>query len=73
MFPSNITIIAFFVSFLAMVASEGVLCCNRGYLFSLIHVAVGCICLLGVLVSVYFTEQKIVNFIKSFVKNQKQE
>ncbi|XP_030632458.1 protein RFT1 homolog [Chanos chanos] len=45
--------------------SEGMFCCDDGWLLRLVHVAVGAVCLLGVVVTVIFTETRLVQFIRT--------
>ncbi|KAK6319248.1 hypothetical protein J4Q44_G00104590 [Coregonus suidteri] len=45
--------------------SEGVFCCDGGWLLRLVHIAVGAGCLLGVLVTVLLTETKLVQFVQT--------
>lgn len=63
--PSPLLILALAVSAVATALSEGFLCCDKGWLFRLVHVGVGGVCLLIVLVTVYFTETGLTQFIKT--------
>ncbi|KAG7233138.1 hypothetical protein INR49_007434 [Caranx melampygus] len=46
--PSPLLLLALGVSAVVTAVSEGVLCCDSGWLLRLVHVAVGAVCLLGV-------------------------
>lgn len=63
--PSPLLILALAVSAVVTALSEGFLCCDKGWLFRLVHVGVGGVCLLIVLVTVYFTETGLTQFIKT--------
>uniref|UniRef100_A0A8C2K4L2 Protein RFT1 homolog n=1 Tax=Cyprinus carpio TaxID=7962 RepID=A0A8C2K4L2_CYPCA len=41
------------------------LCCDGGWLLRLVHVAVGGVCLMGVVITVFLTETKLVQFVRT--------
>lgn len=53
------------LSYVLTVVSEGVFCCDGGWLLRLVHIAVGAVCLLGVIAVAIVTERRLVEFIKS--------
>ncbi|XP_067854414.1 man(5)GlcNAc(2)-PP-dolichol translocation protein RFT1 isoform X2 [Heptranchias perlo] len=54
--------------------SEAVLCCELGLMFRLLHVMIGAVCLIIVLITIYFTEPKLVQFIRTqFLSRDKKE
>lgn len=63
--PSPLLILALLVSAVVTALSEFAFCCSRGWLFRLIHVAVGGVCLCFVLVTVYVTETQLVQFVQT--------
>ncbi|XP_012691497.1 protein RFT1 homolog isoform X2 [Clupea harengus] len=52
-------------SYALTTVSESVFCCDGGWLLWLVHVAVGGVCLLGVIATAFVTETRLVEFIKS--------
>jgi len=40
-------------------------CCDGGWLLRLVHVAVGAVCLLSVVITIFLTETKLVQFVKT--------
>uniref|UniRef100_A0A8C6U6E9 Protein RFT1 homolog n=1 Tax=Neogobius melanostomus TaxID=47308 RepID=A0A8C6U6E9_9GOBI len=63
--PSPLLILALGVSAVVTALSEFAFCCSHGWLFRLIHVAVGGVCLCFVLVTVYVTETQLVHFVQT--------
>ncbi|KAG7218181.1 hypothetical protein INR49_020567 [Caranx melampygus] len=63
--PSPLLLLALGVSAVVTAVSEGVLCCDSGWLLRLVHVAVGAVCLLGVCVAVLLTETRLVQFVRT--------
>ncbi|KAI1892741.1 hypothetical protein AGOR_G00136660 [Albula goreensis] len=63
--PSPMVLLALGLSAVLTAFSEGVFCCDRGWLFRLVHVGVGATCLLGVLATILFTETRLVHFIRT--------
>lgn len=61
--PSPLLLLALALSAVLTALSEGVFCCDGGWLLRLVHIAVGAGCLLGVLVTVLLTETKLVQFV----------
>ncbi|XP_055725365.1 protein RFT1 homolog [Salvelinus fontinalis] len=61
--PSPLLQLALALSAVLTALSEGVFCCDGGWLLRLVHIAVGAGCLLGVLVTVLLTETKLVQFV----------
>uniref|UniRef100_A0A8C8D171 Protein RFT1 homolog n=1 Tax=Oncorhynchus tshawytscha TaxID=74940 RepID=A0A8C8D171_ONCTS len=63
--PSPLLLLALALSAVLTALSEGVFCCDGGWLLRLVHIAVGAGCLLGVLVTVLLTETKLVQFVRT--------
>uniref|UniRef100_A0A8C1KXP7 Protein RFT1 homolog n=1 Tax=Cyprinus carpio TaxID=7962 RepID=A0A8C1KXP7_CYPCA len=63
--PHSAVIIALGVSSILTACSESMFCCDGGWLLRLVHVAVGAVCLLGVVVTVFFTETRLVQFVRT--------
>uniref|UniRef100_A0A8C9W411 Protein RFT1 homolog n=1 Tax=Scleropages formosus TaxID=113540 RepID=A0A8C9W411_SCLFO len=61
--PSPLLLFALGLSGVISCLSEATFCCDRGWLFRLVHVAVGAGCLLGVLASVLLSETRLVRFL----------
>ncbi|KAM8867707.1 man(5)GlcNAc(2)-PP-dolichol translocation protein RFT1 [Synchiropus picturatus] len=53
------------VSAVATAASESLFCCHSGWLWRLVHVGVGALCLLGVLTTVLLTETRLIQFVRT--------
>ena len=71
--PSKLTLATLLISFIVMLLSEITLCCHYGFLYRLCHVAIGVVCLLFVLGSVYLTEHKLVQYFKSMLLTKKKQ
>ena len=56
-----------------MLLSEITFCCSDGFFYQLCHVAIGAVCLLVVLGSVYLTEHKLVQYFKSMLLAKKKQ
>ncbi|KAK5912379.1 hypothetical protein CesoFtcFv8_002260 [Champsocephalus esox] len=63
--PSPLLLLALAVSAVVTALSEGVFCCDSGWLLRLVHISVGAACLLGVLVAVLLTETRLIQFIRT--------
>lgn len=63
--PSPLLLLALAVSAIITSVSEVFLCCDGGWLFRLVHVAVGGICLLLVLAAILLTESQLVQFVRT--------
>ncbi|KAL0978355.1 hypothetical protein UPYG_G00169430 [Umbra pygmaea] len=63
--PSPLLLLALAVSAVLTSLSEGMFCCDGGWLLRLAHIAVGAGCLLGVLVTILLTESKLVHFVQT--------
>ncbi|XP_016384527.1 protein RFT1 homolog isoform X2 [Sinocyclocheilus rhinocerous] len=63
--PHSAVIIALGVSSILTACSESMFCCDGGWLLRLVHVAVGAVCLLGVVVTAFFTETRLVQFVRT--------
>uniref|UniRef100_A0A671N1A7 Protein RFT1 homolog n=1 Tax=Sinocyclocheilus anshuiensis TaxID=1608454 RepID=A0A671N1A7_9TELE len=48
-----------------IIALGSMFCCDGGWLLRLVHVAVGAVCLLGVVVTAFFTETRLVQFVRT--------
>lgn len=63
--PSPLLLLALGVSAIVTVLSEGLFCCDKGWLLRLVHVSGGALCLLGVFVAVLATETQLVQFVRT--------
>ncbi|XP_033481769.1 man(5)GlcNAc(2)-PP-dolichol translocation protein RFT1 [Epinephelus lanceolatus] len=63
--PSPLLLLALAVSAVVTALSEGVFCCDHGWLFRLVHIGVGGVCLLGVLAAVLLTETRLIQFVRT--------
>ncbi|KAL5014217.1 hypothetical protein ScPMuIL_008487 [Solemya velum] len=66
--PVTVTLL---LSFLMTRISEIYLCCDHGPVFRLLHIGVGGVCLLATVGIVYFTEKKVILFIKEQYSSRK--
>ncbi|XP_071375133.1 man(5)GlcNAc(2)-PP-dolichol translocation protein RFT1 [Centroberyx affinis] len=63
--PSPVLLLALALSAIVTALSEGVFCCDSGWLLRLAHIAVGAVCLLSVLVTVLLTETQLIRFVRT--------
>lgn len=63
--PSPFLLLALAVSAVVTALSEGLFCCDRGSMLRLVHIGVGAACLLGVLVAFFFTETRLIQFVRT--------
>ncbi|KAG7283212.1 hypothetical protein CRUP_004954 [Coryphaenoides rupestris] len=63
--PSPALLLALGLSAVVTALSEGLFCCDGGWLLRLAHVAVGALCLLGVLATALLTETRLVHFVRT--------
>ncbi|XP_028302882.1 protein RFT1 homolog [Gouania willdenowi] len=63
--PSPFLLLALAVSAVSTAMSEAVFCCDSGWFLRLLHVAVGAVCLLGVIVAILLTETRLVQFVRT--------
>ncbi|KAK7915400.1 hypothetical protein WMY93_011161 [Mugilogobius chulae] len=63
--PSPLLLLALLVSAVVTALSEFAFCCDRGWVFRLLHVSVGGVCLCFVLLTVYITETALVQFVQT--------
>ncbi|KAJ7999165.1 hypothetical protein DPEC_G00212570 [Dallia pectoralis] len=63
--PSPLVLLALGLSAVLTSLSEGLFCCDGGWFLRLAHIAVGAGCLLGVMVTVFLTETKLVQFVQT--------
>lgn len=63
--PSPLLMLALGISAIVTVLSEGLFCCDKGWLPRLVHVSGGALCLLGVFVAVLVTETQLVQFVRT--------
>ncbi|XP_043833375.1 protein RFT1 homolog [Dromiciops gliroides] len=63
--PSPLLIVVYVLSGVVTGVSEAFLCCERGWLARLLHILVGALCLGATLVTVFFTETKLIFFIRT--------
>ncbi|XP_044880742.1 protein RFT1 homolog isoform X2 [Mauremys mutica] len=58
-------IFVYIISGVVTVFSEIFLCCDKGWLARLIHIVVGALCFAATLITVFFTETKLINFVRT--------
>ncbi|KAM4613267.1 man(5)GlcNAc(2)-PP-dolichol translocation protein RFT1 [Polymixia lowei] len=63
--PSPVLLLALALSAVVTALSEGIFCCDSGWLLRLVHISVGGVCLLCVLVTVLLTETQLVQFVRT--------
>lgn len=63
--PSPALLLALVLSAVLTSFSEGMFCCDGGWLQRLVHIAVGAVCLLGVLVTVLLSETQLIQFVRT--------
>uniref|UniRef100_A0A3Q3FSW9 Protein RFT1 homolog n=1 Tax=Labrus bergylta TaxID=56723 RepID=A0A3Q3FSW9_9LABR len=63
--PSPLLLLALAVSTVVTALSEGVFCCDGGWLLRLVHISVGAVCLLIVFVTVVLTETQLIQFVRT--------
>ncbi|XP_034022542.1 protein RFT1 homolog [Thalassophryne amazonica] len=63
--PSPLLMLMLAMSAAVTVLSEGVFCCGSGWLFRLVHVTMGALCLLCVLGAVLLTETQLIQFVRT--------
>ncbi|XP_056316269.1 protein RFT1 homolog [Danio aesculapii] len=63
--PHSAVLVALGVSAVVTAFSESVFCCDDGWLLRLFHVAIGAVCLLTVVITVFLTETRLVQFVKT--------
>ncbi|XP_075997152.1 man(5)GlcNAc(2)-PP-dolichol translocation protein RFT1 [Genypterus blacodes] len=63
--PSPLLLLALGLSAVITALSQAVFCCDSGWLFRLVHVAVGAACLAFVLAAVVLTETRLVLFVRT--------
>uniref|UniRef100_A0A671W2F5 Protein RFT1 homolog n=1 Tax=Sparus aurata TaxID=8175 RepID=A0A671W2F5_SPAAU len=63
--PSPLLLLALGVSAVVTALSEGMFCCDSGWLLRMVHISVGAACLLIVFVAVLLTETRLVHFVRT--------
>ncbi|XP_041638979.1 protein RFT1 homolog isoform X1 [Cheilinus undulatus] len=63
--PSPLLLLALAVSTVVTALSEGLFCCDGGWLLRLVHISVGAACLLIVFITVLLTENSLVQFVRT--------
>ncbi|CAL8401850.1 unnamed protein product [Arctogadus glacialis] len=63
--PSLALLLALALSAVVTALSESMFCCSSGWPLRLVHVAVGAVCLSGVLLTVLLTETRLVAFVRT--------
>ncbi|XP_024051447.1 protein RFT1 homolog [Terrapene carolina triunguis] len=58
-------IFVYIISGVVTVFSEVFLCCDKGWLARLIHITVGALCFAATLITIFFTETKLINFVRT--------
>lgn len=62
--PSPLVVTSLVISFIVTSISEMFFCCSYGAVYRLLHIAVGGLCLLVVLVTIFVSEKDLINFVK---------
>ncbi|XP_066520508.1 man(5)GlcNAc(2)-PP-dolichol translocation protein RFT1 isoform X2 [Hoplias malabaricus] len=63
--PHPAVLIALMISSVLTAFSESMFCCDSGWLLRLAHITTGAVCLLGVVIIVFLTETRLVQFIRT--------
>lgn len=71
--PSGPVIGVFILIWLVTNYSESLLCCDQGWTYRILHIAVGGICLLLVAITVLLTEQDLVTFVSDQWKTRRRQ
>ncbi|XP_043406540.1 protein RFT1 homolog isoform X3 [Chelonia mydas] len=58
-------IFVYIISGVVTVFSEVFLCCDKGWLARLIHITAGALCFAATLITIFFTETKLINFVRT--------
>ncbi|XP_043934111.1 protein RFT1 homolog [Protopterus annectens] len=58
-------ILVYIFSAVVTTFSEVVFCCDKGWLYRLIHIFIGALCFLAVFTTIFFTETKLISFAKT--------
>ncbi|CAN9511676.1 unnamed protein product [Ophioblennius macclurei] len=61
--PSPLLLLALAVSGVVTAVSETAFCCDSGWMLRLVHIGVGAVCLFCVLLAVFFTETRLIQFV----------
>nr|XP_034962061.1 protein RFT1 homolog isoform X1 [Zootoca vivipara] len=64
---SPLLLVVYVVCGVATAFSEVFLCCDKGWLARLIHVAVGALCFTATLATIFFTETKLIHFVRTHI------
>nr|XP_033781611.1 protein RFT1 homolog isoform X1 [Geotrypetes seraphini] len=62
---SPLLLLVYLISGILTGFSEEFLCCDKGWLSRLIHIAIGSVCVMATLITIVFTETKLVHFIRT--------
>ncbi|XP_048347637.1 protein RFT1 homolog [Sphaerodactylus townsendi] len=62
---SPLLILVYVVSGVVTTISEAFLCCDKGWMTRLSHVAIGALCFIVTLATISFTETKLIHFVKT--------
>ena len=60
--PSPLVLVAYAISWAITAISEASLCCTHGWLYRILHISIGSVCLLVVAACVYIKEKTLVDF-----------
>uniref|UniRef100_A0A8D2QQ80 Protein RFT1 homolog n=1 Tax=Zosterops lateralis melanops TaxID=1220523 RepID=A0A8D2QQ80_ZOSLA len=63
--PSPALLLVYIISAVVTAFSEVLFCCDKGWMARLIHVSTGALCLAATLVTMFFSETKLVHFVRS--------
>ncbi|XP_060621874.2 man(5)GlcNAc(2)-PP-dolichol translocation protein RFT1 isoform X1 [Anolis sagrei] len=64
---SRLLIVVYIISGVATGVSEVFLCCDKGWMSRLIHIAVGTACFIATLATIFFTETKLIQFVRTHI------
>ncbi|XP_002730908.1 man(5)GlcNAc(2)-PP-dolichol translocation protein RFT1-like [Saccoglossus kowalevskii] len=70
--PSLMVLVVYSLALVITAVSETKLCCDKGILFRLLHIAIGGICCVVISITVYFSEYDMIEFIaQQFITRRK--
>ncbi|KAH0630056.1 hypothetical protein JD844_012647 [Phrynosoma platyrhinos] len=64
---SPLLTVVYVISGITTGVSEVFLCCDNGWIARLIHVAVGAVCFIATLATIFFTETKLIYFVRTHI------
>ncbi|NWU94005.1 RFT1 protein, partial [Upupa epops] len=63
--PSPILLLVYIISGVITAFSEVIFCCDKGWIARLIHISTGGLCFAATIITMFFTETKLISFVRS--------